>query len=220
MPAETTARVRVWDLPTRLFHWLLALLILTSIVTAKVGGNAMDWHMWSGYAVLALLVFRLLWGWAGSRYARFESFVRGPQAVLAYLRGDGGDAHPGHNPLGAWSVVVLLLVLLTQGTTGLFANDDIATEGPLAKLVSSRTSTLLSSVHRLNEWVIYALVALHLLAVAFYAFVKRQNLVFPMLTGDKTGIAGEPAEDDAAMRWRAAILFAIAAGLVAYLVQL
>jgi len=214
--------VRIWDLPTRLFHWSLVLLVVFSVATAKVGGNWMDWHMRSGYAVLALLVFRLLWGFAGSRYALFAQFIRAPRAVLAYLRAPrgAGERHAGHNPLGGWSVLALLAALLVQAATGLFANDEIATEGPLSKLVSGATASLMTKIHLLNQNAIYALVALHLAAIAYYFFAKRENLVVPMVTGDKRGIAAEPAQDDALVRARAALLAALAAGLVGYVVSL
>jgi cytochrome b len=210
---------RVWDLPTRLFHWSLAALVVFSFTTAKLGGNWIDWHMRSGYAVLALLLFRLLWGFAGARYALFANFVRGPLAVFAHLRGRYGP-YAGHNPLGALSVLALLAALLLQAATGLFANDDIASEGPLAKLVSNATSNRLSGIHRTNEWVLVALVALHLAAIAFYALVRRDNLVRPMIVGDRPGLALPPAADDAAIRLRAALLAALAAALVAYVVTL
>ncbi|MCS6943941.1 MAG: cytochrome b/b6 domain-containing protein [Sutterellaceae bacterium] len=216
-----TPRLRVWDLPTRLFHWALALLVVCSVVTAQVGGLWMDWHLRAGYAALALLLFRLLWGVFGSRYARFTQFVRGPSAVLAYLRAlrTGGAApQAGHNPLGALSVLAMLAALLVQAATGLFANDAIATEGPLAKFVSGSTSDFLTRVHKLNQYVLYTLVALHVAAIAFYRVIKREDLLRPMITGDRTGVAGEPARDDLAMRLRAALLLALAAGAVAYLV--
>ncbi len=217
--SRRTQRVRVWDLPTRLFHWTLALLLVFSVSTAKIGGNAMQWHFWSGYAVLALVVFRLLWGLAGSRYARFADFLRGPRAVLAYLRGvDDGGA--GHNPLGALATLALLGSVLVQATTGLFANDAIFTEGPLAKLVSNATSDAMTSVHNWNEKVLYVLVGLHLAAIAFYALVRRQALVRSMVDGDRRGVDARPARDDAAMRLRAAILLAVAASLVAYVAYL
>jgi cytochrome b len=214
-----TPPVRIWDLPTRLFHWSLVLLVVLSVTTAKIGGNWMDWHLRSGYAVLTLIVFRLLWGFAGSRYALFAQFVRGPRATLAYLRG-AGAVSAGHNPLGAWSVLAMLTALLVQGVTGLFANDEIATEGPLSKLVSGATASWMTRIHSFNEKVIYALVALHVAAIAYYFFAKRENLVGPMLTGDKRVIDAEPAQDDALVRTRAALLALLAAGLVGYVVTL
>lgn len=213
-------RVRVWDLPTRLFHWSLAALVTASVVTAKLGGLWLDWHMRSGYAILALLVFRLLWGVAGSRHARLTHFVRGPRIVLAYLQGRHPHDGAGHNPLGALSVVAMLAVLLLQGSTGLFTNDGSFTEGPLAKLVSSTTGERLSTVHRWGELAVYALVALHLAAVLFYLVVRRDNLIGPMITGDRRGIDAHPARDDAALWLRAAVMLALAAGLTAYVVRL
>jgi cytochrome b len=221
--ADRTPRAvtRVWDLPTRLFHWTLALLVVFSVVTAKVGGNWIDWHMRSGYTILALIVFRVIWGFAGSRYARFADFVRGPSAIAAYLRGmrsASAPAHAGHNPLGALSVLAMLAILLLQAATGLFANDSIANEGPLAKLVSGATSDLATRIHKLNQYAIFVLVALHLAAVAWYAFARRDNLVLPMLTGDKPGTALPPATDDLALRLRALVVLALAAGLAAFVV--
>lgn len=214
-----TGRVRVWDLPTRLFHWSLAVLAVVSVVTAKAGGNALAWHFWSGYTVLALLVFRLLWGFAGGRYARFAEFVRGPRAVLTHLRGLRGDS-PGHNPLGALSVLALLAAFLVQAVTGLFANDAIFTEGPLAKMVSGATSDRMTTIHKWNELVLYALVGLHLLAVGYYEFIRRRRLILPMITGDRRDADGPSARDDSPMRLRALALLAVAAGLVAYVVTL
>lgn len=211
--------VRVWDLPTRLFHWSLAVLFAFSVATAKIGGAATEWHFRSGYAVLTLLVFRLLWGIAGDRYARFAAFVRGPRKVLAYLLGDAGVC-AGHSPLGALSVLALLAALLLQAATGLFANDAIFSEGPLAKFVSGATSDRLTSIHKFNEVVLYALVGLHLAAVAYYAGLRRRPMLRPMLFGDRPGVAAPPARDDAAIRLRAGILAAVAAALVAYVVTL
>ncbi len=212
------ARTRIWDLPTRLFHWMLAALVAISIITAKVGGLWMDWHMRSGYAILALVVFRVLWGFAGSRYARFATFVRSPRVVLDHLRGRDGHV-AGHSPAGALSVVSLLGVLLLQASTGLFTNDGSFTEGPLARLVSRAASDWLSTVHRFGEWALYALVGLHIAAIAYYALLRKSALVGPMITGDQRTIA-PPAEDDGWMRARALLLAALAASLVTYVVSL
>ena len=213
--------IRIWDLPTRLFHWILVVLVVFSVVSAEIGGNWLDWHMRSGYCILTLLLFRLLWGFAGSYHARFANFVRPPAAVLAYLRDlrNGTLARQGgHNPLGALSVVVLLIAFLLQASTGLFANDDsTSTEGPLAKLVSNHTSNLLTAVHEINQWVLYTLVALHVAAIAYYYFARRENLVTPMLTGDKPGTGLVSATDDAGIRIRAAILLVIAGAVVGYI---
>ena len=176
--------VRIWDLPTRLFHWALAICIVLGIVFVKIGGNAIQWHAYCGYTALALILFRVIWGFVGSQYARFASFVPSPARLIAFLRGqvDGGL---GHNPLGALSVIGLLLVVLIQALTGLFADDDIFFQGPLAKYVSNSTVALLTSIHRFNQYLIFALVGLHIAAISYYYFIKRENLVGPMVTGDK-----------------------------------
>jgi cytochrome b len=214
------SRVRIWDLPTRLFHWLLVVLVTFSVVTAKIGGLWLDWHMRSGYTILALLVFRLLWGVAGSRHARLAHCVRGPRIVLAYLQGRHPHDGAGHNPLGALSVVVILAALLAQAATGLFTNDGSFTEGPLAKLVSRATGELLSSVHRWGELAVYGMVGLHVAAIAYYLVFRRDNLVGPMITGDRHGIDAHPARDDPALWARAAVLLTVASGLTAYVVLL
>ena len=176
--------VRIWDLPTRLFHWALAICIVLGIVFVKIGGNAIQWHAYCGYTALALILFRIIWGFVGSQYARFANFIPSPATLIAFLRGqvDGGL---GHNPLGALSVIGLLLVVLIQALTGLFADDDIFFQGPLAKYVSNSTVALLTSIHRFNQYLIFALVGLHIAAISYYYFVKRENLVRPMVTGDK-----------------------------------
>jgi cytochrome b len=213
--------IRIWDLPTRLFHWVLVLFVSFSIVSAKIGGNWIDWHMRSGYCILALVLFRVMWGFAGSFHARFANFVRPPARVLSYvreLRGGTAATQAGHNPLGALSVLAILASLLLQASTGLFSNDSIASEGPLARLVSSSSSDLFTRVHKINQGVIFALIALHLAAIAYYYFAKRENLVLPMLTGDKAGPGFPPANDDLGVRIRAAVFLVIAAALAGYVV--
>ena len=180
-----TRRVKVWDLPTRLFHWTLALLIVVLAVSGQLG--KLDVHMLVGPAVVALVLFRLAWGLVGSQTARFSHFVRGPRAVLAYIAAarNGAVRSVGHNPLGAFSVLALLTLALVQGLTGLFTSDDILSEGPLAHLVSAKTVALLSAVHRLGFKLLLAFIALHLAAVAFYRFVKKDDMVEAMITGEK-----------------------------------
>ncbi|MFM8899529.1 MAG: cytochrome b/b6 domain-containing protein [Burkholderiales bacterium] len=222
---STTSLVRVWDLPTRLFHWLLAACVIGSVVTAKIGGNAMVWHFRLGYVVLTLLAFRLLWGVVGGRWSRFVSFIYSPQTVLRYLKGERPAQSlwdVGHNPLGAFSVFGLLAILLAQVATGLVADDEIANTGPLIRFVSGSVSSLATSWHRnWGQWIILALVALHVLAIAVYYFKKKQNLVSPMLHGDKVLSAEVPASNDS---WRkrllAVLLFALCAYGVAWLVGL
>lgn len=186
--------ILVWDLPLRLFHWALAALIVAAVATAQLGGNLMLWHGRIGLAILGLLVFRLVWGFAGSTHARFASFVRSPAAVAAYLRGQAAP-NAGHSPVGALAVLALLALLAFQSASGLFANDDIAFQGPLYALLSKSASDLLTGLHRKGAWLLYALTGLHVAAVLFYLHVKKQNLVRPMLTGRKQLPAGaaEPA---------------------------
>lgn len=209
--------VRVWDLPTRLFHWSLAAGVVLAFATIYAG--ATDWHFRIGYAVLTLLVFRVLWGFAGAAYARFVAFPPSPRAALAYLRGHHVK-RAGHNPLGAFAVYAFLIVLMAQAVLGLFANDGSFSEGPLAALVAGATSDLATRLHKWNQWLIVALVALHLAAIAWHQHLKREPLVAAMLHGDHPGLDARPARDDHRMRVRALILLALAAGLVSYLVQL
>ena len=217
--------VRVWDLPTRLFHWLLATCVVGSVISAKIGGNAMSWHFRIGYGVFALLVFRLIWGVVGGRWSRFGSFMHAPATTLRYLR---GRTHPdewlgvGHNPLGALSVFGLLAILALQVGTGLFADDDIANAGPLIRFVSGATSRMLTKWHdSVGQWLVLALVALHLAAVLFYVVKKKHDLVRPMLTGDKLLPPSVPASADTSRtRLLAAMLLALCAGGVAWLVSL
>ncbi len=178
---------KVWDIWVRLFHWLLVVLIVVQFVTGYVGENWLEWHQRVGYVVLGLIVFRVLWGFAGSHHARFGNFLRGPRAIASYvkeLRGNGAP-HLGHNPMGALSVIAMLLAIAVQAATGLFANDDVMLEGPWASLVSKDVSDFLTKVHKINSNVLIALVVLHLLAVAYYFFVKKENLVKAMFTGKK-----------------------------------
>ena len=203
-------RIRLWDLPTRLFHWLLAGLVVASFVSGKIGGNAMDWHGKFGLAILGLLAFRLVWGFAGSTYARFVSFLPTPAKVLAYLRGQWRGV--GHNPLGAFSVFGLLLLLAFQVGTGLFGNDDIAFRGPLYELISKDLSDRLTGLHKLSVNVLIALVTLHIVAIAFYVRVKKDDLIRPMLTGWKDVAPGEgaSASGGGALPLAVALLVAVA----------
>nr|QLG20362.1 hypothetical protein [uncultured bacterium]QLG20372.1 hypothetical protein [uncultured bacterium]QLG20485.1 hypothetical protein [uncultured bacterium]QLG20528.1 hypothetical protein [uncultured bacterium]QLG20585.1 hypothetical protein [uncultured bacterium] len=184
-------RVKVWDLPLRITHWALAACVIAAYVSQSIGGNAMVWHGRFGLAVLGLVIFRLVWGVVGSTNARFIHFVRGPSSIKAYLHGQWSGL--GHNPLGALSVVAMLGVLLALTATGLFANDDILFEGPLFALISKDLSDQLSKIHQWFEPFILGLVALHIAALGFYVWIKKQTLVRPMLTGWK-----ELTEQDAA----------------------
>ena len=185
---EAASPIRVWDLPVRLFHWLLVLLIIVMFVTGKLGGNWLEWHKRAGFFVLGLIIFRIIWGFAGSHHSRFVNFLRGPKAVIAYLKSathKNSAQHVGHNPLGALSIVTMLGVLLLQAVMGLFANDDLMLEGPFAQLVSKAVSDQMTTLHKLNSTVILVLTAVHLAAVAVAFFYKKENLVTPMITGNK-----------------------------------
>lgn len=200
--------IRVWDLPVRLFHWLLLALVVGAVATVKVGGNAMIWHGRIGQAILALIVFRIVWGFVGSTTARFTQFVRGPGAILDYLRGRWRGI--GHSPLAALSVLALLIVIGAQATTGLFATDDIAFNGPLYRAVSASTATQLSGWHRQAEWLIYGLIALHLTAILFYRLVRKDDLVTPMITGNKavTDPQAEPTRGGGLIAFLIAVVIA------------
>jgi len=223
--SDETSAVRVWDLPTRAFHWVLAACVLASLSSAWIGGNAMVWHLRFGYVAFALLLFRLLWGFVGGHWSRFANFAYSPVTSLRYLRGQSRpDEHHqvGHNPLGAFSVFGLLLLLAAQVGTGLFADDEIATTGPLNKFVSGKTAGTLTSWHTtFGQWLIVTLVVLHVAAVVFYLVRRRQNLIRPMLSGDKQLGGAVPASvDTARSRLVALVLFAAAAGVVTWLVGL
>jgi cytochrome b len=221
--ARTMWSVPVWDLPTRLFHWSLAALVVASWVTGELGW--MIPHFIGGYAILCLLLFRLIWGFVGSRSARFVDFVKGPRAVfdhLAHLRQSSEAAPPvlRHNPLGGWMVVFLLTILLVQATSGLFTTDDILTEGPLVGLASGTTVRLLSSVHRFTSGVIPWLIGLHVAAIAVYLILRRENLVRPMITGVKAVPAGSSVSLVRPVGlWRAVLALAISIVTLAAIVQ-
>ena len=179
--------VNVWDLPTRLFHWTLVGLMIIQWWSAE-NSDTMDWHLRGGYVVLTLVLFRLIWGFMGSDTARFSDFLRGPGAALAYVKALVRGETPlylGHNPMGGWSIVALLTLLLIQTGTGLFANDDILIEGPLYDWVSKSASDWLTTVHKLNFNLLLLVIAVHISAVLFYLLVKRENLIHPMLSGRK-----------------------------------
>ncbi|HQR55299.1 MAG TPA: cytochrome b/b6 domain-containing protein [Burkholderiaceae bacterium] len=219
MSAPARGRVRIWDLPTRLFHWLLAGLVLAAWASGQFGGQPwLEWHFRFGYAVLLLLVFRLFWGFAGDRYARFASFAPSMRAALGYLRSPRPWA--GHSPLGALSVYALLIGTGVQVLTGLLASDGDFTEGPWAVLVSESSVKLASSIHRFNRWVLLALILMHLAAVAWHTMRRRDALVRAMVSGDREGIDAAAATDDRRMRLRAVVFLALSAALVAYAVTL
>lgn len=214
-------RVRIWDLPTRLFHWTLAIAVVAMVVLARIGGDAMHWHFRVGYLIFALLLFRLAWGVVGGHWSRFASFVPTPGRLLAYLRGRSDPAdHAGHNPLGALSVLAMLAALGLQVASGLFADDEIAYAGPLAARVSGATVDLASSYHTSwGKFLVIGLVVLHVLAIGVYV-LRRHNLVGPMIRGDRT-LAGPVtgSRDTTGRRLLALALFALGAAAVYGLVR-
>jgi cytochrome b len=204
-------RTPVWDLPVRLAHWLLALGVAGSFATHYAGPAWFAWHRRFGYAVLLIVAFRVVWGFAGTRLARFAAFVRGPRAIAAWLR-SGSPPPVGHNPLGGLNVVAMLAFILAQAMTGLFANDEIASAGPLYGWVSHELSNRLSRFHRANDTWLLVLIGLHLAAVAWYTFVRRQRIVLGMITGGPdAGAAGGGTTVTGSMLGRA-ILIMIALG--------
>ncbi|MCG9025151.1 cytochrome b/b6 domain-containing protein [Laribacter hongkongensis] len=182
-------RVFVWDLPTRLFHWTLVLTFAGLWYSGTQGGEMLQYHIWLGYGMATLLLFRLIWGVLGSQTARFVQFVRGPASMLDYARGQLPEEKiPGHNPMGGMMVMLLLALLIAQVLTGLFAADidSYAYDGPLVHLVDAEQAEAITLWHKALVNVLLGAVALHLSAIVFYALVKRQNLVGPMLTGYKS----------------------------------
>ncbi|MDR2195051.1 MAG: cytochrome b/b6 domain-containing protein [Gallionellaceae bacterium] len=204
-------KITVWDFPLRLFHWLLVLSVAFAIISGELGGNLMDWHERAGLLILGLLAFRLLWGFIGTANARFCSFFPTLNRLRAYL--DGEWRGYGHNPLGALSVIALLVILVGVTVTGLFANDDIASHGPLFDLVTKHTSDWMSGWHDRFYTMLLALVILHLLAIAWYAIFKKQNLVLPMLTGKKRVEHDEAATPVMSSAWSVALRFILAGAI-------
>ena len=186
------AGVLVWDWPLRVFHWLLVICVAGAWATHYAGLEWFEWHRRLGYATLVLVAFRVVWGFVGTRYARFGSFVRGPRAIAEYVASlrSSAAAPAGHNPLGALSVIAFLAVLLVQAATGLFANDEVANAGPFFGWVSQETSNQLTSIHHLNSNVLLGLIAVHLLAVVYYDVMRRSGLTRALLTGRKQRVEG------------------------------
>lgn len=202
-------RIRLWDLPTRLFHWLLVLAVAGAVICGQLGGGLIVWHGRLGLFIVGLLVFRLVWGVIGSTYARFAQFFPTPAKLRAYLKGEWRGE--GHNPLGALSVFALLAVVGFQAVSGLFTNDDIAFVGPLYDLVDKSLSNRLTGLHHLAANLLFILVGLHVAATAFYVFVKKNNMLRPMLTGTKEVEQGEDARGGGRLALAVAMLLALAA---------
>ena len=205
-----TQQIKLWDLPTRLFHWTLAAAVIAAIVTGHVGGNAIEWHGRLGLLVVGLVVFRLVWGFIGSTYARFATFFPTPAGIRRYLKGQWQGV--GHNPLGALSVFALLALTACQVGTGLFANDDIAFQGYLFNLAGKDLSDTLSGIHELCGNLLTGLIVLHVAAIVFYFHMRHHNLVRPMITGKAPAPAGTPdAQGGRLVAFIVALVLALAA---------
>jgi cytochrome b len=213
----------VWDLPLRLFHWLLVLSLGALWATGEAGFDYMQYHMYLGYWTLGLIVFRIIWGFVGPRHARFSNFLAGPSALWRYAKGLGAGTMiqtAGHNPLGGISVIVMLVLVGFQVATGLFATDDILWTGPYNGAVSSDTAEKLTSFHHLNFNIILVAVSLHIIAIAFYFLVKKQNLVGAMFHGKKP--AAHVPEHEAITKSelvKAVIVIVVSAGLVYWFIS-
>ena len=217
-------KTRVWDVPVRIFHWVLVLLIVSQITTVSFGGNAMEYHVLGGYSILTLVLFRTVWGLVGTRHARFANFIRGPLAVFRYARslaGSGNEKHAGHNPLCGWSVLAMLASVLVQAASGLFADDEIMTTGPLWKYVSDDVASMFGAIHETNALVLLTLICIHMGVILFYLVRKKENLIVPMFSGVKTSL-DERAESLRPGQGivRALIVLVICAGLTYAVVTL
>jgi len=216
---------RIWDVPVRIFHWLLVLSIAASWATAEVVGDeyigGVSWmqvHMWLGYWTAGLIAFRIIWGIIGSRHARFWSFLKGPMTTVRYgasLFGGHREA-PGHNPMGAWMVIAMLALVGWQVATGLFANDDIVWSGPWAHTVSDDFQSRFTNWHRFNFNLILAAIGVHVLAIATYQFGLRKDLVGPMFTGRKAADRVAVSDAISGTPWLRAVLAIVLAGAFAY----
>lgn len=215
--AEKPPRQFVWDWPTRIFHWLLVVLIAFAWYSAEVDRD-MEWHTRAGIAVLALLAFRILWGLFGTSTARFSQFVKGPGAVWSYVRpGSDSPLALGHNPIGGWSVIVMLVLAIVVVVAGLFAVDiDGIDSGTLSHLVSFDQGRTASAIHELSFNLLVAVIAIHILAIIFYLVVKRRNLIGPMVTGFQRTSEGGAAASAVRAPWWRLVLAVVVALLVAY----
>jgi len=227
MSAPDRPRIRVWDLPVRLFHWTLVLLIVVSYLTGRAGGDWMTLHFWSGYGILTLILFRIVWGFVGSTTARFSDFVKGPMAAIGHLRellGKSGPHDAGHNPVGGAMVVALLFAVLVQAAAGLFAADTDTgmVNGPLSRLVSDGWVDRITALHK--GWInlILLMVAAHVLAALVYLVWKKQNLIAAMITGTKPASdvvpPGQPAPRLAFASNRLAVSILLAAAALVYFI--
>ena len=228
-PRDMKKIIRVWDLPIRTFHWLLVFCIAGSLITINLSDNLIEWHAYFGYSVLTLIIFRIVWGFIGSTHARFSSFFPSREKILNYLRGNAPKVL-GHNPIGALSVFALLFVLSVQVFTGLFVDDEITFQGPLAKYVPNWVVSFLSEIHEGNQVVIYTLITIHIAAIIYYKKFKGEDLMTPMINGDKKidpseeasylpSDLGRPSKDGALQRGIALAVLSVIAVVVGYFIS-
>jgi cytochrome b len=199
-------KIKVWDLPTRLFHWLLVASVIALVITGKLGGKAIPWHGGIGIFVLGLIVFRLVWGFVGSTYARFRQFFPTPSRIRLFLKGAWHGM--GHNPLGALPIFALLVLTPTQAVLGLFTTDGASFFAPLHRLIDSELSIRLTELHRRLSGVLSALVLLHFASIVLYVRMTKNNLLIPMITGWKTAEQGESAQGGGVVALIAALMLA------------
>ena len=228
-PRDMKKIIRVWDLPIRTFHWLLVFCIAGSLITINLSDNLIEWHAYFGYSVLTLIIFRIVWGFIGSTHARFSSFFPSREKILNYLRGNAPKVL-GHNPIGALSVFALLFFLSVQVFTGLFVDDEITFQGPLAKYVPNWVVSFLSEIHEGNQVVIYTLITIHIAAIIYYKKFKGEDLITPMMNGDKKidpseeasylpSDLGRPSKDGALQRGIALAVLSVIAVVVGYFIS-
>ena len=215
--------IKIWDVPVRIFHWSLVTLFIAAYVTNLLGPNYFNYHLWAGYGIIVLVVFRILWGFVGTYHARFFNFVRSPVATTKYALSvlKKKDVHYlGHNPLGAVMVVALLLAILVQAVTGLFTNDEIINLGPLYGYINDELSLKLTSIHRqLFYWIVGA-IFLHIVAVLFHVWFKRDNIVKAMFTGKKnTDELAEEKSISSSRIWLAIIIVAIVIAALVWIIS-
>lgn len=217
-------KIRVWDLPTRLFHWALVLCVSGLFTTAWFGSSDLLWHFRFGYATLSLLLFRLVWGLVGGHWSRFGSFLFAPATLKRYLRGEvQPELYLGHSPTAALSVFAMLGILLLQIATGLFSDDEVSAQGPLTAWVPNAWVEGLTFYHAdIGQYLVLALVGLHVAAVAYYLLFKKQNLVRSMFTGDKSALPSPVvnSRDDSWKRLLALAIYLVCLGLVLWLLKL
>lgn len=214
-------QILIWQWPTRIFHWLLVLVILFSFYSGLNGGlQEMEYHKVSGYCALTLVIFRIMWGFVSCGNARFSQFLVGPNAVSNYLKMGFQDTQmQGHNPLGGLSIIAMLTIIFIQTSTGLFANDDIWIEGPLAHLVSEKVSGQLTSVHHISAWCLGGIIILHLSAIAFHTLFLKHTLIKTMITGYRESTSQTEKHTHSHQYLAAAVLIIIAASAVYAIVE-